>query len=175
MLMQAIQAEVDSFVDGHADLVDDQGRKRIVRNGRAPERRIQTGIGPIEVQRPRVRDRGAGDAPPIRFTSAVLPANLRRTKNVEELLPWLYLKGVSTGQFEEALTVLLGPNAGGLSPTTIRRLVEVWQDEHKRWQGRDLSAKRYVYVWADGIYFSPRLEHDRQCPRREYAPCQGNG
>ena len=163
MLMQAIQAEIDVFVEGHADLVDDHGRKRIVRNGHAPERRIQTGIGPIEVQRPRVRDRGAGDAPPIRFTSAVLPAYLRRTKNVEELLPWLYLKGVSTGQFEEALTVLLGPKAGGLSPTTIRRLVEVWQDEHKRWQGRDLSTKRYVYVWADGIYFSPRLEHDRQC------------
>ena len=163
MLMQAIQAEVDAFVEGHADLVDDHGRKRIVRNGHAPERRIQTGIGPIEVQRPRVRDRGAGDAPPIRFTSAVLPAYLRRTKNVEELLPWLYLKGVSTGQFEEALTVLLGPKAGGLSPTTIRRLVEVWQDEHKRWQGRDLSLKRYVYVWADGVYFSPRLEHDRQC------------
>ncbi len=78
-------------------------------------------------------------------------------------MPWLYLKGVSTGQFEEALTVLLGPKAGGLSPTTIRRLVEVWQDEHKRWQGRDLSLKRYVYVWADGVYFSPRLEHDRQC------------
>ena len=163
MLMQAIQAEIDVFVAGHADLVDDHGRKRIVRNGHAPERRIQTAIGPIEVQRPRVRDRGAGDAPPIRFTSAVLPAYLRRTKNVEELLPWLYLKGVSTGQFEEALTVLLGPKAGGLSPTTIRRLVEVWQDEHKRWQGRDLSTKRYVYVWADGIYFSPRLEHDRQC------------
>jgi transposase-like protein len=163
MLMQAIQAEVDVFVEGHADLVDDQGRKRIVRNGHAPERRIQTGIGPIEVQRPRVRDRGAGDAPSIRFTSAVLPAYLRRTKNVEELLPWLYLKGVSTGQFEEALTVLLGPKSSGLSPTTIRRLVEVWQDEHKRWQGRDLSTKRYVYVWADGIYFSPRLEHDRQC------------
>ena len=163
MLMQAIQAEVDVFVEGHADLVDDHGRKRIVRNGHAPERRIQTGIGPIEVQRPRVRDRGAGDAPPIRFTSAVLPAYLRRTKNVEELLPWLYLKGVSTGQFEEALTVLLGPKAGGLSPTTIRRLVEVWQDEHKRWQGRDLSLKRYVYVWADGVDFSPRLEHDRQC------------
>lgn len=163
MLMQAIQAEVDVFIEGHADLVDDQGRKRIVRNGHAPERQIQTGIGPIAVQRPRVRDRGAGNASPIRFTSAVLPAYLRRTKNVEELLPWLYLKGVSTGQFEEALTVLLGPKAGGLSPTTIRRLVEVWQDEPKRWQGRDLSMKRYVHVWADGVYFRPRLEHDRQC------------
>lgn len=89
--------------------------------------------------------------------------DLRRTKNVEELLPWLYLKGISTGQFEEALAALLGPKAGGLSPPPIRRLVEVWQDEHKRWQGRDLPARRYVYVWADGIYFSPRLEHERQC------------
>ena len=103
-----------------------------MRNGHAPERSIQTGIGPIEVQRPRVRDRGAGAEPAIRFTSAVLPAYLRRTRNVEELLPWLCLKGVSTGQFEEALTVLLGPQAGGLSPPTIRRLVAVWQDEHKR-------------------------------------------
>jgi transposase-like protein len=93
----------------------------------------------------------------------VLPAYLRRTKNIEDLLPWLYLKGISTGQFEETLTVLLGPNPPGLSAATIRRLVAAWQDEHHRWQGRDLSAKRYVYVWADGVYFAPRLEHDRQC------------
>jgi transposase-like protein len=139
MLMQAIQAEIDAFIDSHADLVDDQGRRRPInfvarlRNGHAPERSIQTGIGPIEVQRPRVRDRGAENAAPTRFTSAVLPAYLRRTRNVEELLPWLYLKG------------------RGLA------------DEHQRWQGRDLSAKRYVYVGADGVYFSPRLEHERQC------------
>ncbi len=163
MLMQAIQAEVDAFVDDHSDLVDNAGRKRIVRNGYALERQIQIGIGPIEVQRPRVRDRGTGEAPPIRFTSAVLSAYLRRTKHVEELLPWLYLKGLSTGQFEEALAVLLGPKSGGLSPSTIRRLVEVWQDEHKRWQGRDLSLKRYLCVWADGVYFNPRLDHERQC------------
>ena len=99
----------------------------------------------------------------IRFTSAVLPAYLRRTKNVEELLPWLYLKGISTGQFEEALAALLGADAPGLSPTTVRRLTAAWQDEHDRWQQRDLSARRYVYLWADGVYFTPRLEHDRQC------------
>ena len=93
----------------------------------------------------------------------MLPAYLRRTKNVEELLPWLYLKGISTGQFEDALTILLGPDAAGLSAATIRRLVNAWQDEHRRWQGRDLRAKRYLYVWADGVYFAPRLEHDRQC------------
>ncbi len=163
MLRQAIEAEVAEFLALHADCVDDHGRRRLVRNGHAPERTIQTGIGPIEVQRPRVRDRGAAGDAPIRFTSAVLPAYLRRTRNVEELLPWLYLKGVSTGQFEEALAALLGPDAPGLSATTIRRLVAAWQDEHRRWLHRDLSGRRYVYVWADGVYFAPRLEHDRQC------------
>ena len=141
MLTQAIEAEVAGFLAAHAELVDDHGRRRLVRNGHAPERTIQTGIGSIEVRRPRVRDRGAAGDAPIRFTSAVLPAYLRRTRNVEELLPWLYLKGISTGQFDETLTVLLGPNAPGLSATTVRRLVSTWQDEHRRWQGRDLSAR----------------------------------
>jgi putative transposase len=144
--------------------VDQQGRRRLVRNGHAPERRLQTGIGPLEVRRPKLRDRGrVADGGPIRFTSAVLPAYLRRTKNIEELLPWLYLKGVSTGQFAEALTARLGSEAPGLSPATVRRLTEGWQDEHERWQRRDLSARRYVYLWADGVYFTPRLEHERQC------------
>jgi len=164
MLMQAIEAEVETFLTAHGSLVDEQGRRRLVRNGHAPERQIQTGIGPLEVRRPKVRDRGgAAGGELIRFTSAVLPAYLRRTRNIEELLPWLYLKGVSTGQFEEALAALLGTDAPGLSATTVRRLTEVWQEEHKRWQGRDLSSRRYVYLWADGIYFTPRLEHERQC------------
>jgi putative transposase len=168
MLMQAVEAEVEAFLAAHAGLVDRQGRRRLVRNGHAPERRIQTGIGPVEVRRPKVRDRGAADAEPIRFTSAILPAYLRRARNIEELLPWLYLKGVSTGQFAEALTALLGPEAPGLSAATIRRLTEAWQEEHARWQGRDLSTRRYVYFWADGVYFtprlaSPRLEHEPQC------------
>ena len=164
MLTQAIEAEVEAFLAAHAGLVDQQGRRRLVRNGHAPERRLQTGIGPLEVRRPKLRDRGSvADGGPIRFTSAVLPAYLRRTKNIEELLPWLYLKGVSTGQFAEALTALLGPEAPGLSPATVRRLTEGWQDEHERWQKRDLSARRYVYLWADGVYFTPRLEHERQC------------
>jgi len=163
MLTQAIEAEVADFLAIHADRLDEAGRRRVVRNGHAPERTIQTGIGPITVQRPRVRDRMADENARIRFTSKVLPPFLRRTRNVEELLPWLYLKGISTGQFEETLTVLLGPDAPGLSSTTIRRLVASWQDEHERWQGRDLSTRRYVYVWADGVYFAPRLEHERQC------------
>jgi putative transposase len=163
MLMQAVEAEVEAFLATHGELVDEQGRQRVVRNGYAPERRIQTGIGPVAVRRPRVRDRGDGSSASIRFTSAILPPYLRRTKNLEELLPWLYLKGISTGQFEEALTALLGPEAPGLSATTVRRLTEAWQEEHERWQRRDLSARRFVYLWADGIYFTPRLEHDRQC------------
>jgi putative transposase len=163
MLMQAVEAEVEAFLAAHGSLVDERGRRRLVRNGHAPERRIQTGIGPIEVRRPRVRDRGDGGSPPIRFGSAVLPAYLRRTRNIEELLPWLYLKGVSTGQFEEALAALLGPGAPGLSAATVRRLTEAWQEEHARWRRRDLSARRYVDLWADGVYLTPRLDHDRQC------------
>jgi putative transposase len=163
MLTCAIEAEVDGFVAACAVLVDEHGRRRVVRNGHGPERALQTGIGPIAVRRPKVRDRGDGSSARIRFTSAVLPAYLRRTKNLEELLPWLYLKGISTGQFEEALAALLGADAPGLSATTVRRLTEAWQDEHERWQKRDLSARRYVYLWADGVYFTPRLEHDRQC------------
>src|SRR4051794_41032 len=164
MLMQAIEAEVEAFLAGHAGLLDQQVRRRRGRNGHAPERQIQTGIGPLGVRRPKVRDRGAAaSGEPIRFSSAILPAYLRRTRNIKELLPWLYLKGVSTGQFAEALTALLGPKAPGLSPATVRRLTEAWQQEHERWQQRDLSGRRYVYVWADGVYFTPRLEHERQC------------
>jgi putative transposase len=164
MLMQTIEAEVESFLVAHAELVDEQGRRRLVRNGHAPERQIQTGIGPVRVRRPKVRDRGGAEGgEPIRFTSAILPAYLRRTRNLEELLPWLYLKGVSTGQFAEALTALLGPEAPGLSAATVRRLTESWQEEHEPWRKRNLSARRYVYLWADGVYFAPRLEHDRQC------------
>jgi transposase-like protein len=164
MLMQAVEAEVEAFLAAHAELADEQGRRRLVRNGHAPERQIQTGIGPLEVRRPKLRDRGgAGSGAPIRFTSAILPAYLRRAKNLEELLPWLYLKGVSTGQFGEALAALLGPDAPGLSASTVRRLTLSWQEEHARWQRRDVSARRYVYLWADGVYFTPRLDHERQC------------
>jgi putative transposase len=164
MLQQVIEAEVEAFLAAHVELEDAHGRRRVVRNGHAPEREIQTGIGPVAVRRPRVRDRGDGrGGEPIRFTSKVLPPFLRRTRNVEELLPWLYLKGISTGQFEEALAVLLGPDAPGLSAATVRRLVADWQEEAERWQRRDLGTRRYVYPWADGVYFTPRLEQERQC------------
>jgi putative transposase len=171
MLTQAIEAEVEAFLAAHAELEDEHGRRRMVRNGHAAERSIQTAIGPIEIRRPKLRDRGGAEAAPIRFTpdqvrgrlSEILPPYLRRTRNIEDLLSWLYLKGVSTGQFGEALTALLGADAPGLSAATIRRLTEVWQDEHLRWQERDLSVRRYVYLWADGVYFTPRLDHDRPC------------
>ena len=164
LLGQAVEAEVAGFVEAYAHLTDSAGRRRIVRHGHLPEREIQTGIGPVAVRCPRVRDRGAGETGPrVRFTSRILPPYLRRAKSIEELLPWLYLKGISTGDFCEALAALLGPEAPGLSASTIARLKEVWQGELEHWQRRDLSAKRYVYFWADGVYFSPRLDHDKQC------------
>ena len=164
LLAQAVEMEVTVFVEGHADLRDQAGRQRVVRHGYLPEREIQTGIGPVAVRCPRVRDRGTGKVGTrIRFASSILPPYLRRAKSIEELLPWLYLKGISTGDFGEALAVLLGPQAPGLSASTIARLKEVWQGELEHWRRRDLSARRYVYFWADGIYISPRLDHDKQC------------
>ena len=144
MLTQAVEAEVEAFLAAHADLTDDQGRRRLVRNGHAPERPIQTGIGPLAVSRPRVRDRG-GDGPgPVRFTSAVLPPYLRRARNVEELLPWLYLKGVSTGQFTEALAALLGPDAPGLSATTVRR-------RPRALGGSATPARLRIFMWCSCV------------------------
>ena len=164
LLADAVEAEVEAFIAAHADLADEAGRRRVVRHGYQPEREVQTGIGAVAVRRPRVRDRqpdaGRGR---IRFTSSILPPYLRRAKSVEELLAWLYLKGISTGDFGEALAALLGPDAPGLSATTVTRLKTAWAEEYERWLRRDLSAKRYVYLWADGVYFSPRLEHDKQC------------
>jgi putative transposase len=164
LLAQAIEAEVATFLASHADLVDEAGRRRLVRNGFLPERTIQTGIGEVPVRQPRVRDRGpaAADAR-IRFTSSILPRYLRRTRSLEELLPWLYLKGISSGDFNEALAALLGPDAPGLSASTIGRLKEAWQAELAAWQERDLSGKRYVYFWVDGVYFNARLDQERQC------------
>ncbi len=160
LLAQAVETEVLVFLDCHAGLVDDLGHRRVVRNGHLPERTIQTGIGPVSVRQPRVRDRGDGA---IRFTPAILPRYLRRTKSLEDLLPWLYLKGISTGNFSDALAALLGTEAPGLSASTISRLKEVWGAEAERWRRRDLAAKRYVYFWADGIYFSARMEEEKQC------------
>jgi transposase-like protein len=165
LLAQAIEAEVAEFLGKHAELKTEDGGQRVVRHGHLPEREVMTGIGPVAVRQPRVRDRGAAaDAPErIRFTPTILPPYARRSKSLEVLLPILYLKGISTGDFEEALSALLGKDAPGLSPSTISRLKEFWTDEHNRWKRRDLSTRRYVYVWADGIYLQARLADEKQC------------
>jgi transposase-like protein len=163
LLAQAVETEVAGLLAEHADKRAEDGRQRLVRHGHLPERTIMTGIGPVAVRVPRVRDRlGAGEDR-IRFTSAILPPYARRSKSLEVLIPVLYLKGVSTGDFTEALSALLGPEAGGLSASTIVRLKETWADEHARWLKRDLSSKRYVYFWVDGIYVQARLEEEAQC------------
>ena len=145
LLAQAVEAEAALFLEAYAAFIDDAGRRRVVRNGYLPERAIQTGIGPVSVRQPRVRDRGDGA---IRFTSAILPRYLRRTKSLEDLLPWLYLKGISTGDFSEALAALLGTQAPGLSASTISRLKDVWGAGMERWQRRDLTAKQHLQdIW----------------------------
>jgi transposase-like protein len=160
LLAQAIEVEVTILLTQYAHRHDAEGRQAIVRNGYLPEREVQTGIGAVRVKVPRVRDRsGAG----IRFHSALLPPYIRRSKSLEAFLPWLYLKGVSTGDFSEALQALLGPDAPGLSPATLSRLKQGWQEELAQWQQRDLTGKRYVYVWVDGVYLETRLEESRHC------------
>ena len=159
LLQQAVEAEVAEFIERHRELKDEQERQRVVRNGYRPERSIQTGIGGVAVKAPRVRDR-EGE---IKFRSSILPAYLRRTRSIEELLPWLYLKGLSTGDFSEALAALLGKDAPGLSAATISRLKEVWKGEYERWSKRDLTGKNFVYIWVDGVYFGVRLEDASQC------------
>src|SRR5512142_1967597 len=162
MLAEAIEAEVAAWIDAHAPLKDQAGRQQVVRNGHLPERTIQTGIGEIPVKQPRVHDR----RPPEqreKFTPDVLTRYLRRTKSLEELIPWLYLKGVSTGDFAEALRAILGPDAPNLSATTVARLKAVWEQDHEAWSKRSLAGKHYVYVWADGVHFNIRLEGGRQC------------
>src|SRR3954462_13553956 len=163
LLAQAVEAEVAAFLASHADKHTENGRQRLVRHGHRPERKIVTGLGPVCVREPRVRERrGAGEGR-IRFTSAILPPYARRSKSPEVVIPIQYLRGLSGGDFEDALSALLGPDAGGLSAASIARLKEAWSDEHARWSRRDLSAKRYVYFWVDGIHVQARLEADAQC------------
>jgi putative transposase len=159
LLQEAVEAEVAEVIARYQALRDERGRQRVVRNGHLPERTVQTGLGEVAVKAPRVRDR-AGE---IKFSSSIVPRYLRRTRSLEELLPWLYLKGLSTGDFSSALTALLGKDAPGLSAPTISRLKEVWKSEYEQWSRRSLSGKEYVYLWADGIYFGVRLEDARQC------------
>lgn len=162
LLAEAIEAEVAAWLEEHRQVTDERGRRQIVRNGYLPERTITSGVGEIVVKQPRVLDRRPEEERQP-FTSKILPPYLRKTKSIEELIPWLYLKGVSTGDFHEALQSLLGPACPGLSATTITRLKSVWEQEHKEWSHRSFEGKEYVYVWADGIHTNIRLEEDRQC------------
>ena len=165
MLMAALKAEADSFVAQFSEDLLADGRQRVVRHGAGPERVIQTGIGPIDVRRQKVRDR-ATDLPvdaKIRFTSNILPKWARRSKSLDALLPALYLRGISTGDFQEALSAILGADAPNLTPGVISRLTAGWQEEYDRWQHRDLSARRYVYIWADGVYLQARMEPEAEC------------
>ena len=164
LLTQAIESEVAAYIDGHAHERDAAGHRLVVRNGHKDKREIQTGIGPITVQQPRVNDQRVDEnGQRQHFTSAILPPYLRKTRSIEELIPWLYLKGISSGDFSEALAALLGPEAPGLSASTIVRLKQVWQDEYEAWSKQSLEGKHYVYLWVDGIHFNIRLEEDRQC------------
>lgn len=165
LLARAIEAEVADFLSNHADMKLADGRDRLVRHGFGPSRSIQTGIGPVEVRRAKVRDRALEDPCEgrITFTSAILPRWARRTKSLDALLPVLYLRGISSGDFQEALGALLGKDAPNLSASVVGRLKEEWQADYDRWQRRDLSARRYVYIWADGVYLQARMEDDAAC------------
>jgi transposase-like protein len=162
-LQSAIEREVDDYVERNRQQVDLAGHRLVVRNGHHPARKIQSGNGAIEVRQPRVNDKRVDEqGQRIRFTSKILPPYLRKTKAIEELVPWLYLKGISTSDFPEALGCL-GHDGSGLSPTSIVRMKEVWQGEYENFCRRSLEGKRYVYLWADGIYFNIRLTDDRPC------------
>lgn len=159
LITEAVNTELTALLEQYADLKTPDGQQAVVRNGYLPKRTIQTGVGDIEVQVPKVRDRsGSG----IKFNSNLLPPYLKRAKSMDELIPWLYLRGVSSGDFQDALAALVGDQAKGLSANTVSRLKAQWQDEHRDWQRQDLSQKRYVYWWADGVYSNVRLD-DRLC------------
>jgi len=166
MLQAAINAEVEEFIAQHDERRDEQGRRLVVRNGHLPSRELLTGAGPLQVQQPRVRDNTPVEEGRAQFSSSILPVYLRKSPAIEELIPWLYLKGISSGDFSEALQALVGEKAKGLSPNVIVRLKEQWSDEYTTWMQQDLSPKQYVYIWADGIHVNVRLEDDankRQC------------
>jgi transposase-like protein len=166
LLQQAIDVEVQQFIERYRQRCDSRGNRLVVRNGHKPPRKILTGAGSLEVRQPRVRDNSPNKEERVQLTSAILPPYLRRSKSLDELLPWLYLKGISTGDFSEALQALVGEQAKGLSANVIVRLKEQWSAEYDEWSRRDLSGKQYVYIWADGIYANVRLEdteNQRQC------------
>lgn len=160
LIADAVEVELEKLLSQYDSVKNIQGHRQVVRNGYLPERVIQTGIGPVKVRVPKIRDKsGQG----IKFNSTLLPPYLRKTRSVEEVLPWLYLKGISTGDFQEALQALLGSAATGLSASTISRSKRIWEEEHESWSRRSLENKRYVYIWADGVYFNIRSDDAKQC------------
>jgi transposase-like protein len=159
MLMQAVEAEVEAYIEKHAEIRDEDGHRVVVRNGHLPERELVTGIGPVPIKQPRVHDGRPGE----KFSSKILPPFMRRVPSIDALIPCLYLKGISTGDFGEALEAILGPQAKGLSATNIVRLKEGWKQDYEAWRQRDLSEKNYVYMWVDGIHFNVRLDDERSC------------
>jgi putative transposase len=164
MLIEALKAEVDDYVERHRGERDEQGHAWVVRNGRAPTRKVTLGAGTVELSAPRVNDRRRDeDGHRQRFTSHILPPYMHRSPKVAEVLPILYLRGLSTGDFRPALEALLGKDAAGLSPTTITRLTAGWEKEYTDFRRRDLSGREYVYVWVDGVHFNIRLDDDRLC------------
>jgi transposase-like protein len=166
LLAQAIESEVADWMAMYGHLKDGEGRQAIVRNGYLPERRVTTGIGPVRVRQPRVRDRRPQKDQTLTFHSRILPRYLRKTRSVEDLVPWLYLRGISTGQVGDALQALIGANPAGFSASTVTRLIATWQKDYEAWSQRSLADKHYVYIWADGVYFNVRLEdaeNAKQC------------
>ena len=160
LIAQALEAEVTELLSAFGDQHDANGRARVVRNGYQPEREIQTGIGPVIVQVPKVRSR-QGHA--VQFHSALVPPYVRKSRSLETALPWLYLKGISTGEMQAALEVLVGPEAKGLSASTVARLKQTWRAEYEAWRQRRFDQDRWVYIWVDGIYSGLRAEHQRLC------------
>ena len=162
LLAHAVEAEVSAFLDLHLGMTTADGRRRLVRHGYLPERSVQTGIGPVPVRQPRIRDRG-DEGGKIRFNSSIVPKYARRSRSLDALIPALYLSGISSGNFQEALAALLGKDAPNLSPAVLRKLKADWRHDLRAWQRRDLSARRYVYIWADGVYLQARMETEKQC------------
>lgn len=159
MLQEAIESEVIEYIKKFQDHRDEMNRRLVTRNGHLPSRDLLTGIGPINLRQPRVRDERAGEA----FSSEILPKYKRKTQNIEQLIPELYLRGISTNNFQGALSAIFGENAPGLSAANITRMKEIWEREYLDWNARRFDGVRYVYIWADGIYFNIRLEDDRPC------------
>jgi putative transposase len=163
LLAQALENEVVEFIEKHRGMTDGEGRRSVVRNGHMPERKLVTGIGPLKIRQPRVDDRGLDGAHVQRFSSQILPRYLRRVPSVDNLIPILYLKGVSSGDMSEALASILGPGAAGLSATNIVRLKAQWEQDYQAWSARSFEQKHYVYFWVDGIHFNVRLDEERSC------------